>query len=479
MEVDCVIIGAGMSGMAAAIRLAMYDKKILLVEKHSISGGLNSYYSRGKRKFDVGLHALTNFCQKHDKGLPLGKLLKQLRIPYDEFKLSPQNYSEIVFGDARLKFSNNLELLIEEIKTKFPSELDGFLKLIELIRTYDETNLSQNAPWAKAIVKEYIKDELLLEMIICPLLFYGSAWENDMRLDQFAIMFKALYFEGFSRPEGGVRTIIDILLAKLKSLNVEILFNNEVTHIFTEKDKLTGIELNGNQRIVCKNVLSSIGLPETFQIIGPKDNLTQKKFPTGQLSFCETILVTDKTPKELGIDHTIAFYNQNKKFQYEKPLDFIDPKSAVICFPQNFQTKNDLSNQDSLNSEGIIRLTFMARFDLWESFLEKGDHKKFYREKKQEVLNEARHMLSELYFKNHPQPHYELLFSDVFTPTTIKRYTGHLEGTVYGSPQKLKNGKTNIEGLFICGTDQGFLGIVGAMLSGISMANLHVLQSQS
>src|SRR2546428_9324301 len=30
------------------------------------------------------------------------------------------------------------------------------------------------------------------------------------------------------------------------------------------------------------------------------------------------------------------------------------------------------------------------------------------------------------------------------------------------------------ENLFICGNDQGFLGIVGAMLSGISMANLHV-----
>jgi len=37
-------------------------------------------------------------------------------------------------------------------------------------------------------------------------------------------------------------------------------------------------------------------------------------------------------------------------------------------------------------------------------------------------------------------------------------------------------GTTYLENLFICGTDQGFLGIVGAMLSGISMANLHVLQ---
>ncbi|HEU65648.1 MAG TPA: phytoene dehydrogenase, partial [Chloroflexi bacterium] len=47
---------------------------------------------------------------------------------------------------------------------------------------------------------------------------------------------------------------------------------------------------------------------------------------------------------------------------------------------------------------------------------------------------------------------------------------------VYGTPSKIKTGGTHLDNLFICGTDQGFLGIVGAMLSGISMANLHILQ---
>ena len=57
------------------------------------------------------------------------------------------------------------------------------------------------------------------------------------------------------------------------------------------------------------------------------------------------------------------------------------------------------------------------------------------------------------------------------------RYTGHLNGTVYGSPVKHRDGTTPVRNLFICGTDQGFLGIVGAMLSGISIANLHLLRN--
>ena len=49
-------------------------------------------------------------------------------------------------------------------------------------------------------------------------------------------------------------------------------------------------------------------------------------------------------------------------------------------------------------------------------------------------------------------------------------------GAIYGAPNKIKDGRTHLENLYLAGTDQGFLGIVGAMLSGISMANLHMLR---
>jgi phytoene dehydrogenase-like protein len=69
----------------------------------------------------------------------------------------------------------------------------------------------------------------------------------------------------------------------------------------------------------------------------------------------------------------------------------------------------------------------------------------------------------------------KVLFKDIFSPLTIERYTWHLNGTVYGSIDKTRDGTTKVAGLFIIGTDQGFLGIIGSILSGISMANLHGL----
>jgi phytoene dehydrogenase-like protein len=66
--------------------------------------------------------------------------------------------------------------------------------------------------------------------------------------------------------------------------------------------------------------------------------------------------------------------------------------------------------------------------------------------------------------------------TDMFTPNTIRRFTWHDNGAVYGAPEKRLDGTTHLKNLFLCGTDQGFVGIIGAIVSGISIANQHCLK---
>jgi phytoene dehydrogenase-like protein len=180
----------------------------------------------------------------------------------------------------------------------------------------------------------------------------------------------------------------------------------------------------------------------------------------GRLSFIEFILVLDKQPAEMGYNTTITFFNNSDKFRYQKPENLVDFSSGVICCPNNFQFENQLP-------EGMIRITNMANFDLWDKL-----SKEEYKSQKSACLEAT---LKEV-VKLVPDFRDSIVFTDIFTPKTIHKFTGHLNGAVYGTPNKVKNGRTHLDNLFICGTDQGFLGIVGAMLSGISMANLHVLQ---
>ena len=429
---DCVIIGAGMSGLAAGIRLSMYNKKVVILEKHTITGGLNSYYSRGKRKFDVGLHALTNFVNHTERGKPFNKVMKQLRIPYDDFKLHPQNYSLIQFPDKKLKFTNDIEFLIEEVQMNFPHEIDGFMSLLDHVQHFNGVDLSNEVVMARAVVKNFIKDNSLIEMIFCPLLIYGSAWENDMDFSQFVIMFKSIFLEGFSRPAGGVRTIIDLLLKKFEECGGELRFKSEVTRIISAGAAVTAVEINGNEIIECDNILSSMGLPETFSVLDQDGSHSPR---VGNLSFTESILITDKKPFDLGVDATIIFYNNRPEYLYQKPTTLIDSESAVVCFPNNFlYGAYGLDDYD----EGVLRVTNIANFDLWNEQL--AQSKEAYKENKTQVFNQNLSILKNCGLK----ANYEILFKDIFTPTTIKRYTGHFGGTVYGSIDKTRKGTTPI-----------------------------------
>lgn len=458
MKYDAIVIGAGMSGLAAGIRLAMFDKKVVILEKHSIPGGLNSYYQRrnfdqgGIRQFDVGLHALTNYIKKGEKGKPFSKLLKQLRLSYEDFKLCPQTYSKISFPDVELKFSNEFELLQTEVHEKFPSQIDQFNQLVEKVNTFNELDLNIGYSSARKTLKEILSDELLIEMILCPLLIYGSAWEDDMDFAQFVIMFKSLYFEGFSRPEGGVRTILSLLIKKFSDVGGEIRFKTPVSEIITNKNgHAIGVNAGG-ETLMSSVVLSSIGYPETVKIT-PK---LEARPRVGAMTFLESIFVFDK---KVPVDPTIVFYNDGKKYNYRPATDYFDPKSAVVCFPDNYEAHNK-------SGEGTVRITYMANYHQWREL-----NRTQYDEMKEKVSESAQSLVKKMI----PNFDGKLLFRDIFSPMTIERYTWHLNGTVYGSIDKTRDGRTPVKNLFIIGTDQGFLGIVGSMLSGISMANLHGL----
>jgi phytoene dehydrogenase-like protein len=459
MDYDVLIIGAGMSGLAAGIRLAYYDKRVCIVEKHHRVGGLNSFYNLRGRKFDVGLHAMTNYVPKSVKLAPLPKLLRQLRLKAEDFALCPQQMSVVKFSDKTLRFNNDFGFFIQEVVDNFPGQADNIQKLLKTISEYDELNLYAKPISARKVLGSIISDPLLIDMILCPLMFYGNAQENDMEFGQFVIMFKSIFKEGFARPQAGVRQILDVLVKKYKSCGGELRMRCGVKSLKCANSRVESILLENGEALTAGRILSSAGYVETMKLLTDQ-NASDVNCRAGQLSFVEFILVLDKEPAEIGYNTTITFYCNSAKFNYRKPDKLVDVSSGVICCPNNFQFENRLP-------EGMLRVTNLANFDLWNRLSEED-----YKAQKAACLETTLKQV----VKSVPDFRDSIVFTDIFTPKTIHRFTGRINGAVYGTPDKIKMGETHLDNLFICGTDQGFLGIVGAMLSGISMANLHVLQ---
>ena len=465
MKYDVIVVGSGLSGLAAGIRLAMFDKRVLIVEKHTVVGGLNSYYTRKNRTIDVGLHAMTNYAPKGARSTPLGKLLKQLRLSHDDFRLHEQEMSAIRFPDKCLHFTNDFELFKQEISEQFPDQIDGFMGLVKKIESYDELSLL-TSEWTSSqdILKSYISNPILIDMLFCPLMYYGNASERDMDFYQFVIMFKSIFMEGFAKPLGGMLYILNLLVDKYKNLGGELRMDSEVESITSKNGIFKGVNLVGGDQLTADVLISSMGRVETLKCCNPPLELdSEDSGSTGQVSFMESLFALDQEPKNLGYPNSIVFFCTENQFRYEVPVELIDVSSGVLCCPNNFKYPENLS-------EGMIRLTNLASFRLWNTLSRREyiDAKKEWRAKALENL-----------FTFFPDFRDSVVFLDSFTPKTIYKYTGHLNGAVYGSSKKAKDGTTPIQNLFICGTDQGFLGIVGATLSGISMANLHVLQKKS
>jgi phytoene dehydrogenase-like protein len=458
---DTIIIGAGLSGLAAGIRLAYYDKRVCIVERHYTIGGLNSFYRLRKRDHDVGLHAVTNYAEPGTKKGPLSKLLRQLRLRWDDFALVPQVGSDITFPGRNLRFNNDLEFFCEQVAQEFPAQKDNFRRLIQIINEHDELHLSSETASARKLLNEIIPDLVLIDMLFCPVMFYGSPTPDDMDFSQFCIMFKALFHQGFGRPFKGVRLIMKNVVKRFRENGGELKLRSGVKRILAENGRTTGVELDSGEILEGDNVLSSAGALETFGLCEDVPESLTSNVKPGELSFVETIFSLDCQPKELGHVSTIVFYNDSDEFQYRSPVEPCDVSSGIVCSPNNFRYADDQLE------EGRIRVTALANPNYWMNLPDED----YYSAKEhwcQQILESALRFIPD--FRDH------IVDTDVFTPRTIKKFTGHLNAAVYGSATKIRDGRTHLPNLFLCGTDQGFLGIVGSMLSGITIANLHLLK---
>lgn len=469
---DVVILGAGLSGLAAGVRLAHFGKKVCIFERHNAPGGLNSFYSINGRKFDVGLHAVTNFVPQGVRGTALARVLRQLRIDRAELDLCEQRYSRISFGGksgVSLKFSNQFSVFETEVATHFPNEVDGLRKLVERIKL---TDYSPSAPVvsARVVIREFIHNPLLEDMLLCVPLFYGSAQEGDMSYSQFAMLFQASILEGLARPFDGIRPLIKVLLDKYREGGGEKRMKCGVKKIAVKSGKVSAITLDSDEEITADVVLSSIGALETEALLDYKEGGSKEvkqDVELGKISFAEIISVYKNQPSDLGFtEETALFFNDSERLDYSEPKDLIDLRCGVVCIPNHFNFGGERKMP-----EGIVKVTCLANYPKWAKLFPE-----IYSETKKVWYNKMLLRMLDYY----PQCSAEslsqsLVQSDMFTPKTIKRYTGHLNGAIYGSPTKNIAGVTSVGNLYLCGTDQGFLGIIGAMLSGITMANTHIL----
>ena len=229
---DTIIIGAGMSGLAAGIRLAYYDQRVCILERHYTIGGLNSFYRLRGRDYDVGLHAVTNVTPKGTKTGPLARLLRQLRMQWDDFALAPQLGSEIAFPGVRLQVRQQFDrTLRDEVAWAFPHEADNFDRLTSEIVDYDDLSETHAGISAREVVElDHPRSAARRDAVLpADVLRLGPRARHGLGpvLDHVP-----QHLSGRpGRPAAGVRLILKHLVRKFRALGGELKLRSGVKRI--------------------------------------------------------------------------------------------------------------------------------------------------------------------------------------------------------------------------------------------------------
>ncbi|MCC8166087.1 MAG: FAD-dependent oxidoreductase [Planctomycetes bacterium] len=474
MKYDVVIIGAGPSGLAAAARLCHFGVKTCVLDSHSRLGGYNSWHHVRGREISTGLHAFTNY-QPDGKG-PLGRLLRQLRLKFSFLDLKPQRRSSIRFPQGTLEFSNDHDLIRDSLGTVFPQAVDGFTALRDRIRETDEGELTDRRESARTIVESYIPDPLVADMLMAPVMFYGNPGgvgdgldparlQPDMDWLIFCVVWKCIYETGFGHPAEGMHPLWEELARRIGEDGGVVRMSTRITALRTDGNRVVAAVTDSGEEIDADRFFSSAGGAETARLAGhePPDGA----IPVGSISITEGIGVLDRAPSQAGLEDTTIFFSHKERLAFRRPDELVASDSGVVCVPGNYEGIDDPT----------VKVTHLANYDAWPRLVAENDRaaKPDAAAAMAASLRRLGHDLAPL----RDAPGRYGLFDDVFTPITLERFGGHLDGALYGSPVKSRSGATARENLFLIGTDQGFHGIVGAMLSGVAMANFHCLADRT
>ena len=139
--------------------------------------------------------------------------------------------------------------------------------------------------------------------------------------------------------------------------------------------------------------------------------------PADGLSIVESISVLNRQPRALGHERTMVFFNDSEKFHYEKPAEAADLRSGIVCSPNNFLYGEPLA-------DGILRITVLGNYDRWFAL----DESAYRREKRRWY---ERMVASAVRFVPDFRP--SVIETEMFTPITIRRFTGHDKGAIFGA----------------------------------------------
>ena len=278
---NSIVIGSGFGGIAAALRLKAKGHNVTLIEKHEDLGGRARVFKKNGFTFDGGPTVITAPYLIDE----LFQLFDKNSKDYLEIK-SLKTWYQFVFEDGfKFDYSGDEEEMVNQIKKINEKDVNGYKNLVNFTKKIFDKGFTElsDVPFDKpsfmlkqipslfnlksyksvyGLVSSYIEDEKLRRLLsMHPLLVGGNPFTTT------SIYGLILYLEkkwGIHYSMGGTGQIINGMEKLMNEENIKILKGFEVNKIISNKNKITGVELNNGDRIETDNVICNADPPAVY-----------------------------------------------------------------------------------------------------------------------------------------------------------------------------------------------------------------------
>lgn len=288
---DAIVIGSGIGGLACAAALAKTGHQILVLEKHSVAGGLTQTFSRAGFTWDVGLHYLGQYGPDRSAG----KLLQWLSNGQIEMAPMGAVYDTLHFPEGfEIMLSRPEAALKLDLKEKFPAsggEIDRYFEAVH--KACDAAMASWSlrmmpAPLAAAyrwwkhkdigrwcgrttseVIAEIISDARL-RAVLCAQSGDSGGTPKHVSFAIHAVVVSS-YFEGAYYPVGGAKVLAEGLIPVIRAQNGAVVVNNAAAQLVIENGVVVGVKTANGEEHLAKHIVSDIGARETVKRLLPQE----------------------------------------------------------------------------------------------------------------------------------------------------------------------------------------------------------------
>ncbi len=458
------IVGAGLGGLAAAIRLAKNGYEVHIFEKNLQPGGKAGVISEGRFRFDTGpslltmpfiLEELFQYAGEDIKNYLSVEKLNELCKYYfhdgsnltaysnlDKFADEINNKTSESYSNVRKYFDyckNIYDLTADLFLYHIPKNIMNYFSLgalntllkinkIDPFRTMHEAN------------SKFFKDEKVIQLFDRYATYSGSSpflAPATLNIIPYVEFFLGGYF-----VKEGIYSIADSLFKVAKKIGVNFHFNSPVERIIIESNSIKGIIVN-NEVLDFHRVVSNADISFTYNTLlnkkpGQKNNTSGYEPSLSGLIF---YLGIRGLYPGLGI-HNILFSENYKK-------EFEDIFEAKIC-PEDPTVYIHISSKYKANDapEGHENWFVMIN----TPHVENQDWEKEIERSRKNIIKKINKILK-IDITN------RIVSEKILTPQDIQKSSNSFKGSIYGISSNSKknafmrhpNTSSKVRELYFCG----------------------------